>query len=434
MMVSPLTGNPLSAPDPICTTNNVFDLLIIGGGVVGLAVLRAATLAGYKCIAVERHVDLLAEASGSNSGIVCTGVDATPGTLERALIRDSIAQIRSYCRQMNVPSRPCGSLVCEWDKDQSRLQDVLNESLDAGDTHASILSPDEVFSMEPNLNPSCQGAVHIPGEIVVDPWLYSVSLAVHAQQNGATILTGFEVDSKRCSLDQGVWTIHKKCPGPEHNDAHMTTLKARAVVNAAGLWSDLVQNSPTVPPASWKASPRRGQYRVFASPKPILTHPIQPIPTQFSKGVFVFSTIYDQIVVGPTASDQDSRTDRTVDSTLGDDLEQHLKRVLNVDDLSVVGEYVGIRPATNHRDYQIHMDVSKKWIACAGIRSTGTSNIYFSKIVFGRSGFSQSIGQVSRRALALDDTFSISYNKEFCKNHNNHERFKHALSLMSISL
>ena len=63
--------------------DKVYDLLIIGGGVIGLAVLRAATLAGYKCVLVEQEPQLCSWASGSNSGIACTGVDAAPGTLER---------------------------------------------------------------------------------------------------------------------------------------------------------------------------------------------------------------------------------------------------------------------------------------------------------------------------------------------------------------
>ena len=76
--------------------DEVFELLVVGGGVVGLAVCRAASLQGYSVCLIEREADLLHWASGSNSGIICTGVDAAEGTLERALIRDSIAQLRSF--------------------------------------------------------------------------------------------------------------------------------------------------------------------------------------------------------------------------------------------------------------------------------------------------------------------------------------------------
>ena len=101
--------------------SDCFDVLIVGGGVVGLSILRSATLFGWKCVLVEANADLLTGASGNNSGIACTGVDASPGTLERALIRDSISQLRPFLQQHNIPYRPCGSLVCLWPWDESLL-------------------------------------------------------------------------------------------------------------------------------------------------------------------------------------------------------------------------------------------------------------------------------------------------------------------------
>jgi len=162
--------------------NLLFDLVVVGGGVVGLATCRFAALQGYKVACIEKEADLCHWASGSNSGIICTGVDAAEGSLERALIRDSIAQLRAFCREMNLPTRPSGSLVCRWpwdddddddddgNNDSAALRRVLMESHDAGDTHASFLTPDQVAVKEPHLNSACLGAVHIPGEVVVDPW------------------------------------------------------------------------------------------------------------------------------------------------------------------------------------------------------------------------------------------------------------------------
>ena len=65
----------------------VYDTVIIGGGVIGLSILRASLLAGYNAILLERNADLCDCASGRNSGVLCTGVDAPMGSLERALIR-----------------------------------------------------------------------------------------------------------------------------------------------------------------------------------------------------------------------------------------------------------------------------------------------------------------------------------------------------------
>lgn len=305
------------------------------------------------------------------TGIVCTGVDASPGTLERALLRDSIAQIRIFCRQMGIPLRPCGSMVCLWPWDkEDRLDEVLEESLDAGDSDATRLSSQQVRSMERNLDPSCLGAVHIPGEIVVDPWLFSIAYAVHARENGAQIYTNFTMDPTKSTFDGGFWTIT--------GDGNSAALRARAVVNAAGLWADLIQHRAHDVQPQWRARPRRGQYRIFNSDdKTKVTCPIQPVPTQRTKGIFVFASIYDQIIVGPTALDQESRTNRDVDHSVGEQLAEQARRIipsLNTVE-SYVGEYVGIRPGTDKRDYQIHLTTEKHWLACAGIRSTGKTTL-----------------------------------------------------------
>ena len=360
----------------------LYDLVVIGGGVVGLAILRAATIEGWKCALVESESHLLSHASGSNSGIACTGVDATPGTLERALIRDAISQFRPYCRDHNIPTRPCGSLVCLWPWDKNNddgsngsnsnegvLQRVLEESHDAGDDHATILKPSQVREYEPNLLSDVKGAVHIPGEIVVDPWLYSVSLAVHARENGAEIFTDFEVDPSNCSFENGIWNIVSSSSSVQPRKS----LKSKVVVNAAGIMADLVQ-AQALGSKQWTAQPRRGQYRIYeCTDKTTITHPIQPVPSQFTKGIFIFSTLYNQLVVGPTALDQDSRRDRSIDKNVATNLDKIIKRVIPEIDPTqdLVGEYVGIRPGTNQRDYQIHMFPEEQWVSVAGIRSTG---------------------------------------------------------------
>lgn len=402
-------------------TSTIYDLIVIGGGVVGLAVLRAATLKGYDCALIESEPHLLSHASGSNSGIVCTGVDAAPNTLERALIRESNSLFRIYCRDIGIPLRPCGSLVCTWPwdpkddqgcDDDSKDDDVsttfhnsekpvthemhdTHDSLDrvleechlAGDTHASRLTCREVQQLEPNLSSECLGAIHVPGEIVVDPWLFSISLAVHARENGARIWTSFEFDPSATHKQGNVWNVVEKVTS-QHSTRKPRTFKGRVIVNAAGLWADVIQekqfgihddsNSFTcrknTPRRHWTAKPRRGQYRIYSPKKnTVITHPIQPIPTQRTKGIFVFSSIYNHIVVGPTASDQESKVDCSIDPVVGKQLDDYAKRIVpGIDtDVDFVGEYVGIRPGTEHRDYQIHVYPEDQWIAVAGIRSTG---------------------------------------------------------------
>ena len=192
-----------------------------GGGVIGLSILHTSLLSNYNTILIERNQDLCDGASGRNSGILCTGVDAPSGSLERALIRDSISRVREFCIQHNVPFRECGSLVCLWPWDvnvnvdevnddeveekkfddsiianedistsrsssnsQDRLQHVLHESHIAGDTNAKFISSQTISKLEPSVSDQCLGAIHIPGETVVDPWLFPLTMdqpAIHVK-------------------------------------------------------------------------------------------------------------------------------------------------------------------------------------------------------------------------------------------------------------
>ena len=413
-----------------------YDVTIIGGGVVGLSILHASLLAGYDNVVLfERNADLCDGASGRNSGILCTGVDAPSGSLERALIRDSISRMRGFCEDHNVPTRACGSLVCLWPWDEDRpaqlrategshgtvlpglgvnLESVLRESHIAGDGDAALLSSDEVAVLEPSISSKCRGAVHIPGETVVDPWLFTIALAAHcrelAKNSGReddVIRTGIEVVMESSTFDTeggGMWSVTTRTTVSSTVDADedkdTARIAARCVINASGIDSDLVQllassaNGDThiLPQPKFQARPRRGQYAVFAPTRSeemavnncewqkgehgttIPVRPIQPVPSQFTKGIFVYSTLYDQIVVGPTAQCQSSRIDDMPDPNVTKALTAHVSRILgqdHFDDFKLVGEFVGIRPGTDKRDYQIHLHHRANFITVGGIRSTG---------------------------------------------------------------
>jgi glycerol-3-phosphate dehydrogenase len=413
----------------------IYDTVIIGGGVVGLSILRSALLDGYNAVLLERNPNLCDGASGRNSGVICTGVDAPSGSLERALIRDSISRVREFCIDHNVPMRECGSLVCLWpwdehnvnntttdEHDEKKIDDeaimsptnscsdeslkhVLHESHIAGDKDAALLSSETVLQLEPSLSSNCRGAVHIPGEIVVDPWLFPLALATHARELGMkkslhsgsgennidVIQTEIEVimDASTFDAERGIWNLVTS-QGDE--------IKTKTIINAAGVNSDLLQKSASsvvreIKPPPFAARPRRGQYIVYSAPIDandsdsyyVPVRPIQPVPTDRTKGIFVYSTLYDQIVVGPTAKDQTSRTNDEIEKSVAIELAAHASRVFDRTmgsssvpsdanfDPTVVGEYVGIRPGTSKRDYQIHLCCRANFITVGGIRSTGLS-------------------------------------------------------------
>lgn len=110
-----------------------YEFVVIGGGVVGLAIIKQLTCisrcAGATCL-VEGDANLCGRASGHNSGIACTGVDAPLFSLERACVRDSISVMRHHNKMFNLPSRSVGSLVCDWgegggEEGGEKLEEIL---------------------------------------------------------------------------------------------------------------------------------------------------------------------------------------------------------------------------------------------------------------------------------------------------------------------
>ena len=132
----------------------IHPVAVIGGGVVGLSILRHLTCVlklWPPPILLEREQHLLSHASGHNSGISCTGTDVEMLTNERGLVRDSISCMRQHLRDFNLPYRACGSLVCDWknsttdssDLDarlRERMEHVQEENLIAGDNDTVLLS------------------------------------------------------------------------------------------------------------------------------------------------------------------------------------------------------------------------------------------------------------------------------------------------------
>ena len=387
-----------------------YDVSIIGGGVVGLAVAREVAVRGYSVVVFEKSDTIASGASSGNSGLGHTGYDAPRGSLERALLGRSIQRHPSLYRSFGLSYehvRKCGSLVVAWtDEELSKLRRVLRENEDAGDEDARFVDAEELREICPGLGREAVGAVVCPREAVVEPWLVPVAYAESARLHGADIRTSTEVVS--AALEDGAWTIGtcpceyapigRSRPGNLLVDADRSEdegnnrrpdavaadrVRSRVVINCAGLFGDVIEGMRTgsLENASFECRPRKGQFVVYRVPSSdddasSLDYIIEPVPSQFTKGVIVFRSIYGNLVVGPTATEQTSRTDRSTDlltvSRLREFAETRVYPWLR-EHGEVIGTYSGLRPATEHRDYQIRAHPSQQWIVVGGIRSTGLS-------------------------------------------------------------
>jgi glycerol-3-phosphate dehydrogenase len=191
-----------------------YDVAVIGGGVVGLAVAREMAVRGRSVVLLEREDAPAAGASSGNSGIGCTGYDAPVGSLERRLLRRAIQLHPALLRSFGMSYehvRKCGSLVVAWTPEElAKLPSIVAENFEAGDTEAVQLSAAELHELEPSLSTKALGAVLCPREAIVEPWLVPAGYAHSATINGAKLRLNREVTAVDYSPGDQLWHL-KTC-------------------------------------------------------------------------------------------------------------------------------------------------------------------------------------------------------------------------------
>ncbi|XP_078367605.1 glycerol 3-phosphate dehydrogenase-like [Oculina patagonica] len=339
-----------------------FDVAVVGSGVVGCAVLHEFTSLGLSCILCEKEENLVTGASSGNSGTLHTGFDAPLDSLELRCLQRARDLNESFYSKNNIPYRKSGGFIVAWnEKDLERLPELVDKAHRAGVTDVRQITASELFEKEPWLSHNALGAVHVPGESLVDPWRVPIALANLAVNQNATILTSCHVTGgKRQEND---WQLSTS-QGP---------ITASVVVNCAGLYGDELETIHRQSPFTIK--PRKGQYAVFSkSASKLLNSIIFPAPTPKTKGVLLFPTVYGNIVVGPTAEDQLDRSNAEINETVIETLVAHAHTILpSLKEHAVIGTYAGLRPATEFKDYCIECQPENGWITVGGIRSTGLS-------------------------------------------------------------
>mmetsp|Transcript_95819 Transcript_95819/g.256089 ORF Transcript_95819/g.256089 Transcript_95819/m.256089 type:complete len:411 (-) Transcript_95819:2-1234(-) len=339
-----------------------FDVAVIGAGFVGLGVLRELSLRKQKVVCLERSSQIASGVSKGNTGIVCTASDADPGTVEFTCLKHGEGANLRFVQAMNVPHRRSGAIYVAWTEAERLAALRLLEEHTQKQTPAIWLNPDELYQREPSLGPGAQGAVLVDGEIIVEPWLFAVAQALHARQNGAEFWLQSTV--KKARYKTGCW--HLDVSGP---DGPMS-ISASWVVNCAGLSADKVESF--YQPPWFELSPILGDYVIFDPPAEGFSSAIGSVPTPVSRGVYVFCTVWGNLVVGPTRRPLgEGNHSQEVER-----LRRHAERVCPAvvrERLAVRGTWSGARPSTERRDYRIKIDGPQRWITAAGIRSTGMS-------------------------------------------------------------
>ncbi|MDX2495044.1 MAG: NAD(P)/FAD-dependent oxidoreductase [Desulfuromusa sp.] len=340
------------------------DIAIIGGGVVGCAVARRMALEGASIVLIEKAADILEGASKGNSAILHTGFDAPVGSLEWECVQKGYHEYLEIRESLNLPLLKTGALVAAWTEEQeAKFTDILKKGNDNGVQDIHLLSRAEVLDIEPHLAKSIRAAIAIPREYVIDPWSTPLAYLQQALENGGQALFNAEVTGGE--FDGRHWLLNTK----------RGQVQARYVINCAGLYGDILDHN-VLGASEFTIKPRKGQFVVFdMAASQLLGSVILPVPTERTKGIVLFPTIFGNIAVGPTAEDQDGRDDASVDKENLEALRaQAIEKVPELANIPVTATYAGIRPASEKREYQVIENLDRNWISLGGIRSTGLTS------------------------------------------------------------
>jgi glycerol-3-phosphate dehydrogenase len=337
-----------------------FDVAVIGAGVVGAAVARALSAYELRTVVLEAASDVGTGTSKANTAILHTGFDAVPGSLEARLVARGYALLGAYAAETGIAVEKTGACLVAWDDDEAAQLPGIQEKARANGCHdLQPLDPGELYALEPHLGPGAQAGLRIPGEGIVCPFSVPLAFATEAVQNGVDLRLERRLTSVGAEAD-----VHVLHCGSEQ-------VRARWVVNAAGLQSDAVE--ALFGRARFRVTPRKGELIVFDKlARRLLRHVILPVPTKKTKGVLVAPTVFGNVLLGPTATDIEDKDDR---STTREGLEFILARGARILPAlageEVTATYAGLRAATERSDYQVHFDADARYLCLGGIRSTG---------------------------------------------------------------
>ena len=336
-------------------------MAIIGAGVVGSAIARELAQYRLRCLLIDAGADVGAGTSKANTAILHSGFDAKPGTLESRLVRRGHALLSAYGPAAGIPIEPIGALLVAWDEEQlAALPGIAENAARNGYLAAQSIDVDELYRSEPHLGAGARGALRIPDESLICPFTAPLAFATQAVVNGVALQLDSRVDGVQAHPDG----LHVLVTSRD-------TVRARYVVNAAGLYADAIDR--LFGHAGFTVTPRRGELIVFDKlARPLVNHILLPVPTKLTKGVLVSPTVFGNLVLGPTAEDI---ADKTATASTGAGLaslyEKGRRLVPALLEEEVTAVYVGLRAATEHGDYQIAFHPAQRYACIGGIRSTG---------------------------------------------------------------
>ena len=337
-----------------------YDVIIIGGGVIGCALARELSRYHLRLALLEKEAEVGFGTSKTNSGIIHAGHHAPPKTLKGRFEWQGNLKWDVLASDLKFGFKRIGELLLALKpEDLSYLEQLKQQGEQKGVPGLELWAPDRIQKEEPNLSRTILQALYAPTAAVINPYEACFGLIECAQQNAAELFCSTPVLSILSHEDGFAIQTPQQ------------TFRTRVVVNAAGVFADRV--AAMVGADDFKIRPRKGEeYLLDRRLQGIVSRLIFPVPTASSKGVLIIPTVDGPIMVGPTAEDVEDREDVSTSfsgaSKVFDTVRQYCPAISERDTIT---EFAGLRAVADSNDFVIRPSPVKGFFNVAGIQSPG---------------------------------------------------------------
>ncbi|MEM9062723.1 MAG: NAD(P)/FAD-dependent oxidoreductase [Pseudomonadota bacterium] len=311
------------------------DAVVIGAGVVGLAVARELAMAGREVLILEREDMYGSITSSRNSEVIHAGIYYAKNSLKAQMCVAGKHMLYAYCRANGIPHNNCGKLIVACSGDElEQFDGIARRAWDNGVEDLRKITRAEAQDLEPELD--CHGALLSPSTGIVDSHTFMLTLLGEAESQGAMLVLNTPVDSVGINGEG----FHIRTGGAEPME-----LVARAVINSAGLDAPgLAQRMDGLPetaaPEQWIA---KGNYFSLTVKAPF-ERLIYPAPVAGGLGIHLTLDMAGRARFGPDVEWIDA-IDYSVDPARGDSFYGAIRRYWpGLPDGTLAADYSGIRP------------------------------------------------------------------------------------------
>ena len=311
------------------------DCVVIGAGVVGLAVARALALAGREVIILESADMIGTETSSRNSEVIHAGIYYPVGSLKARFCIEGKNKLYEFCAEHGVPHRRCGKIIVATDESQvPAMHEIKERSAKCGVTDLEFLTAEDAKAMEPEL--FCHAALWSPSTGIIDTHALMLELQGEAEANGAMTAFLSPVEGGTITDDGIVLEVGGEMP---------MRLRCREVINSAGIHAPALAGTLEGMPADKVPTTylTKGNYYALTGKTPF-SRLVYPAPTTQFLGVHITIDIGGQARFGPDVEHTDEMN-YDVDPRRSDGFYEAVRRYWpGLKDGALHPSYSGIRP------------------------------------------------------------------------------------------